>query len=181
MSPADQAILRELRQFDVFVDVNPALMNLSNGVCMVPCADGDQFDDVYAHMKKFVLQQRETPRIHPLPQHGGALVISASSLLNRNSRGSNLLEDISAVPGMKEIYTVALYSHAPCAAADRANLSLLKQISLLKEADAMIQTQLPHLQALSFFQTDTGSAKKRTYFVSGVKWREWLQKNPNRQ
>jgi len=175
LSLADLQIIRDLRAFGVLIDVDPGLINQSNGICIVPCADGDQIDDIYRYHRNIILIARETPRIHLLSAHGGALIIPPSSPLNRNHRGENLLEDISSVPGLKDIHTVVSYAHAPCGICGLFNISILQQIAYLKEADAIIQKQLPHLQALSFFQADMGKNRKRTYFVSGTKWREWQQ------
>lgn len=174
ISEADYKILRQLREFGVLQNVKPELISQNEGICLILCADGDRFDNIYCFHKELMRQYRSHPRIHVLAGHGGALVLPPGSPLNVNKRSENLLKDIRDVITIKGIRTFALHTHTPCGAAELVKLPIVEQIMLHKEADAIVQNQIPGIQALCFLQI-YWEGKERIYFISGEKWREYLK------
>lgn len=173
INPQDSELARKLRQHNVLQDVEGARLNQSKGIILVCCADGDQFGDIFAFQKQLMAPQRETPRIHPLTTHGGALSIPQDSPLStsRYPLGRVLMHQIAEANGFKELPTVVLYAHAPCAAA--ATWSLYQVVQFLKRAGERVREELPHLQVVCLLHLDTGDGKKRSYFVSGSEWKNY--------
>jgi hypothetical protein len=175
LSQADRNFLIDLRNYGVLTDVFPTLIKNANGICIVTCADGDHFDNVYSYHRNMMISQGLTPRIHVLSSHGGALVLPLRSSLNKNRRGDNLLEMMRETEELKDIHTFALEAHAPCGAAGLAKLNIYKQFQLHRQADAIIQNQLPGAQVICFFHALWENNRERTYFFSGINWRQFLQ------
>lgn len=173
LAPADQDLVRELREAGVFQDVEGHRLDQSNGIILACCADGDQMPDIWQFQNGIMQGQRQTSRIHTLSLNGGALLIPEGSPLNREAHEDVVyLKHIREAIELKDIHTVALYTHGPCGAAGLANLTLIDTINLLKQAGQRIRDTFPGIQVACFFHADKGETK-RTYFVS-AKWFEWL-------
>lgn len=167
-------LLRSLRNSGVLQDVKPELINLVNGAIILPCPDGDYFDNLYMFCRGMFISKGLNPRIHPLTEHGGTLVLPPNSPLNIDNLGEKLLQKIRDANAMKGITTVISHAHTPCGAAKKAGLSLFEQIKLHIEADDLIQNELPGFQAVCLFQV-FWKDRIRIYYVSGTKWREYLK------
>jgi len=174
LSQEDQQLFEELKKFGVLQHVDGHRLDQSQGVFIVMCSDGDQSPDIITFHSNLMNQQRDVPRLHLFADHGLALCLAPDSPLSRNYRGQNLFESIGDVPTLKGIKTGALYIHAPCAAATRAELNLLEQIRLVKAGKALILKQFPGLQIACFLHIDNGG--KHSYFIEGSLWREWLKR-----
>jgi hypothetical protein len=174
ISKDDWIFLRKLRDHGILMDVNPELISLINGIGIILCADGDQFDDSYLFYRRMMVKAGLPPRIHVLTMHGGSIVLPKNSPLNNNKRGENLLEQIKETKKIKGINTFISNAHAPCGAAGLAQISILDQFRLHKEADLIIQSEIPDVQAVSLFHVYWGD-RRRIYFFSGEKWREFLK------
>jgi hypothetical protein len=149
---------------------------VSNGVIMVACADGDQMHDVYNYQCNMCATQRATPRIHTLALNGGALLLSPMCpLTQERHEGAALVNHIAGAKLLKNITSLALYSHAPCGAAGLANMSIRDQIRELLAAATHIQESVDAVSAMCYFHVDWGHGRKRTYAVAQEQAIAWLQ------
>lgn len=168
----DRVYLRELRDKNILLDIDSHLLDQKNGVIMIACADGDQMPDVFEKQEEYLLEQRETPRIHTLALNGGALVVPTNSPLNSElPKGKVIIDDIKGAMMLKGINTVVLYAHAPCGAAGLYHLNIEEVIDFLIKAKEEIKKAVAGIKVACFFHVDWGD-HKRTYFVSAAKWRE---------
>ena len=176
LSAEDSALVKELRRIGVLEDVEEHRLDQSNGVILITCSDGDQFSDIFAHQVRMQTGQRPTdPRIHVFGWHGGALACACHSPINKREYAELVfLDQISAAREMKQINTVALYSHAPCGAAHGSNVNLVEAIALQISAKMKIKTLNQGISVACFFHVDYGNGAKRTYFLSRPKWEAWV-------
>ncbi|MBI5222732.1 MAG: hypothetical protein HY980_04555 [Candidatus Magasanikbacteria bacterium] len=172
LNDSDRAYLRELRDKKILLDIDSHLLDQKDGVIMIACADGDQMPDVFEKQEEYLLEQRETPRIHTLALNGGAIVVPADSPLNSElPKGRVIIDDIKGAMMLKGIRTIVLYAHAPCGAAGLYHLNTEEVINFLIRAKEEIKTAVADIKVACFFHVDWGD-HKRTYFVSAAKWRK---------
>lgn len=179
LSEFDQEKIRILRAAGVLEDVNPHRLDQEQGVIMMSCADGDQQPDVF---RQQTIYQRFTRgrkiRIHTLCLNGGAIALPVHSPLNQKVRVDDvLMENLEGAMYLKGISVIALYAHAPCGAAGIHGLNVLQVIDLLVSSKKRIKGTYPETRVACFFHVDYGD-RKRTYFVSKMKWKEWKAYHP---
>lgn len=174
LSKQDRDFARALRLANVFQDVASKELDLSNGVIIVPCADGDQMPDLFTYELGLFADLGIPPRVHEIALNGGALLIPKDSQVRREgSEDRVLLQHLKDAQTLKGIDLVMLYAHAPCGAAALGGLDLKSVVALLVAAKARIKSEIPTLKVAAFLHMDWGEGKKRTYFVSREKWEGW--------
>lgn len=177
LTNTDRSVAEKLRKAQVLLDVFAPKLELTRGVIMVACADGDQMPDLFAFETGLFRAAHIPPRIHELALNGGALLIAKGSPVRRaGSEDEVLLRHIADGRTLKEIDSVMLYAHAPCGAAALAHLDLRGVISLLMKAKTRIKQELADLKVACFLHIDWGD-RKRTYFVSRDAWESWQGEN----
>jgi hypothetical protein len=176
LNGVDSLAIRLMRSVGVLEDLNPHRLDQKDGVIMVACADGDQMPDLFAHQARLVSAHRDAPRVHTLALNGGALLIPTRSPLRNKAlrEGDVLCQHITAARKLKGISTIVLYGHTPCGAAGLHDLGIHDCISLLVEAKAQIRKTYPRVPIACFFHVADG-AKKRTYFISPKRWRNYQE------
>lgn len=168
--------VRRLRSAGVLLDIDPAKMDLSQGIIVVRCSDCDQREDMVGYVEALCDKQRVRRRIHDFAMNGGPKVIPVESPLNDGDRrGSALIEDIEGAFVLKGIRGVLLIGHNPCGAALLNDVSLNHAIALLMLAEGRIkdalQARIQGLHVYSHVHVDWAvDGKKRTYFVSHKGW-----------
>lgn len=174
LSKQDHELARALRLADVFQNVTSKELDLSEGVIIVPCADGDQMPDLFTYELGLFAELGIPPRVHEIALNGGALLIPRDSKVRRDgSEDRVLLQHLRDAQALKGIDLVMLYAHAPCGAAALAELDLRGVVSLLMAAKSRVKAEVPSLKVACFLHIDWGDGKKRTYFVSRDKWECW--------
>ncbi len=170
LSNEDREAYNRLRKQEILLDVDAHRLNLADGVILVACSDGDQLPDIFSNISHSFAGQRSSPRIHTIALNGGALLLPEDSpLVTAHREDEVLLEHIKVARELKNIHTVALYTHAPCGAGTLAGLTLEQELNLLLAAKVRIKEHLPGIKAACFCHIDRGESK-RTYFVSRNKW-----------
>ncbi len=183
LTAEDRETYLYLRGKGVLKDEEVHRVPMSKGTTLVCCADGDQFDDLYANLAGMCLQKMPWPRIHTLTCHGGALIIPSDSPLNKGFRGVNMIEDIVDAWSMKGTEMVALYAHAPCGAATKIGMSLAQILDNLVQAKLELKQALLKAGATTkvvcLVHIDRGAEEgKRTYFLSAAEWQLMTRHNP---
>ncbi len=178
LSPKDRELVKQLRQAEVFQDVDEHRLNQRNGVILVACADGDRFPDVFRYQCKMQAGHRADPRVHALTWHGGAIACAPCSPVNKRKHADAVfLDQIADARALKDIDVVALYAHIPCSAAAKNNVSLTTAIALQMRAKAKIKAMNHGIDVACFFHVDYGGGVKRTYFLCRAKWEAWATEN----
>ncbi len=171
LAEKDRIQIRFFRdQAGVLLDVHPHLIDQSNGAIVVACSDGDQMPDVFKHHEKICAHHREHSRIHLFALNGGAKLISENSPLRMYQEDEVLLSHIRVAREKKNIDTVVLYAHAPCAVAYDKKLSFAEVLELLFQGKERVKREIPGVKVACFCHVDHGDGKKRTYFVSCKAW-----------
>lgn len=183
LTPADRGTYLYLRGKGILKDEEVQKVPIRNGSTLVCCADGDQFDDLYANLAGMCLQKMPWPRIHTLTCHGGALIIPSDSPLNKGFRGVNMIEDIVDAWSIKGTEMVALYAHAPCGAATKIGMSLAQILDNLVRAKLELKQALAkagaNTKVVCLVHIDRGEGEgKRTYFLSVAEWQLLTKHNP---
>ncbi len=168
LTEGDVQILKQLREEGVLSEVSLDSMDLSNGVIMLTCADGDQFESYYSHLAELTKKQLARPRVHTLALNGGALLLS--DLWPTKEEGVALERHISAAVDLKKIYTVVLFVHAPCGAAGLCHWTIEQVIDAGVQAKTRIKSLRSDVKVICLIHVDWGHDKKRTYFLSRDKW-----------
>ncbi len=170
LSDEDRQAYSKLRERQILINVDAHRLDLSAGVILVACSDGDQLPDIFNNLSHSFEGQRPTARIHTIALNGGALLLPANSpLVTPHREDEVLLEHIRVARELKGIDTVALYTHAPCGAGGMAGLTLEQEIDLLLSAKSRIKEELIDVKVACFCHIDRGD-DKRTYFVSRNRW-----------
>ena len=188
LTAQDRETYLYLRGLGILKDVMPRKLpaeDAKRGMILTCCADGDQFDDTYAHLAQACLEYMPWPRIHPLPRMGGAIVIPRDSPLHREHYGADLVQDILDSYRIKEISLVVLYAHAPCGAATKASLSLAQVLNWLAKAKVELkrtaESQKLPLKVACFVHIDRGAEEgRRTYFFPVGEWQLLTASHPVR-
>ncbi|TAN33624.1 hypothetical protein EPN28_02355 [Patescibacteria group bacterium] len=164
--------LAVLREEGFFLDVEPKLLDVSGGAIVVLCGDGDQALDQMKYIERVC---RPRPHLHAI--NGGPL------LMNRKcpdpagrEKGNMLFEEIRESRELKEIDTVVLIAHVPCGKADAWGLDVITIVDWIVGVKDEIKDEINHgLRVRCKLHVDwTGAEEdKRTYFLSGKKWREF--------
>lgn len=174
LSQHDREFVRRLRDEGVLQDVADQRLDQVNGIILVTCGDGDETPELLQFVRERMRMRDLKPRIHQLSLNGGALLIPARSPVNTDGDGKVMLKHVVKSNGIKGIRTVALYAHAPCAAAGEAGINLRGVIALLLEAKDEILRQAD-LDVACFLHVDHGQDRRRTYYVSRTAWNAmWL-------
>jgi hypothetical protein len=164
MSKADAKTIRILRERGVLEEIDGhRLSEVSEaGTILVTCSDGDHFHDVFHHH----CRHSASTRHHPLAAAGGPI----AGLL---SRDQNLIDEVNTAIVAKQITTVALTAHVPCAKAYGEEMSLVDVMEVLLEKKELIRTHFPGMNIRMFCHVANGT--KRTYFVNKTKLKVFLQ------
>jgi len=171
--------LRAMREQRVLSDLAGNKLNYANGAILVACSDGDQMPDIWKIQTDICAGHRHDPRIHTIALNGGALLIPPHSPLSQTLHEDLvLLEHIKNGIIMKEIYTIAIYTHFPCGMATQASVDVRKQIQLLIDAKNLIKLTCPDTKVSCFVQiawpdSDEKEKRKRTYYMSRKKWQKF--------
>lgn len=174
LSKQDHELARVLRLANVFQNVASKELDLSEGVIIVPCADGDQMPDLFTYELGLFAELGIPPRVHEIALNGGALLIPQDSPVRREGAEDRvILQHLRDAQALKGIDLVMLYAHAPCGAAGLAGLDLRGVVKLLMAAKTRIKEEIPSLKVAVFIHMDWGDGKKRTYFVSRDRWENW--------
>jgi hypothetical protein len=174
LTEAELQIIKELKENDVLEPLRGFQLDYSNGVVMVACADGDQMYDLFTTHASLCPCNPNRHRIHLLTRDGGALVLPSVHFANQAS--NILLNEIAAASLMKDIKTVALYTHIPCGIADKFGIKTKENVVLLTLAKQRVEwMNVLNLQVACFFHVDYGQGKKRSYYVSPEKFDEWAK------
>lgn len=170
----DRELAQALRSANVFQNMASRELDLSDGVIIVPCADGDQMPDLFTHELGLFAELGIPPRVHELALNGGALLIPQDSPVRREGTEDRVLvQHLKDAQTLKNINLVMLYAHAPCGAAALAGLDLRGVVKLLMAAKTRIKEEIPTFKVACFLHIDWGGGKRRTYFVSRDEWEEW--------
>lgn len=175
LSDTDFQLYQNLRKAGVLEEIEPHRLEINDGIILVSCSDGDQFPDIVRHMGDVLVTCGAKRRIHPFTDNGGPLILDPSSPLASNMRCENLLVSIDGARELKGIATVALCTHAPCGMARKIGLNLAEVIRSLKQGKAKLERSHSGLVVRPFVQIDLPDQRKRTYFISGQRWRRWSE------
>ncbi|MBI4438033.1 hypothetical protein HY631_03740 [Candidatus Uhrbacteria bacterium] len=167
----DRQVIDQLRQAQVIEDMSREGLDLSRGVIVIRCPDGDQMLDRIEHDRQTAIAAGVTPRIHLITHHGGCMVVAPdSSFYPGRGIDEYVLEQIREAEALKEIHLVLAEIHAPCGKAASLGLTLVHQIVLQMAAKPRIKAVDPTNKVLCRIHVDFADGRKRTYFISRAKW-----------
>ena len=171
LTPFDADVIEILRQAGVIEDMNGNGIDLSRGVIVIRCPDGDQMLDRIEHDRRVAMEAGVTPRIHLITHHGGCMVVAPDAPLYPG-RGIDeyVLEQIREAEALKEIHVISAEIHVPCGKATSCGLTLVHQIVLQMSAKPRIKEVDPTNKVICRIHVDFADGRKRTYFISRAKW-----------
>jgi hypothetical protein len=170
LTPFDVEVIEQLRDAHVMQTMNGNKLDLSRGVIVIRCPDGDQMLDSIEHDRHVAIEAGVTPRIHLLTCHGGCMAIAPNSPLYPNMGiDAFLLKEIEEAEALKEIHVISAEIHVPCGKAKVCGLTLVHQIVLQMAAKPRIKAVDPTNKVMCRIHVDHGN-RKRTYFISRQKW-----------
>lgn len=170
----DRRYVTQLREAGVLKDDDGHKLNTPQGVIMVACSDGDQMGDVYEHTCHLAESNSgKKRRVHTLMNHGGAMLLSPRNLLYVDRAPDEfLIQQIAKARKTNGVNTVVLVVHAPCGAAEMAELSVVEVIDHMFRGKKQLKEYWPELKVACFIHVDFGN-KKRMYFVKRKEWGIW--------
>ncbi|MFA4936894.1 MAG: hypothetical protein WC575_01175 [Patescibacteria group bacterium] len=114
------------RKAGLLLDVDSSSLTRADGIELIICSDGDHSHDWITHHHQF------NKRIHIFSHHGGAAVLGIDEL--DNPLRVALLKQLVDGAIMKDIHTIVLGVHYPCAWARVKDISVDKLLLMLREA-----------------------------------------------
>ena len=174
LSAHDKRCINKLIESKLFQRIMTEKLDISNGIIIAPCSDGDQFDDTYKHIASIC--NMPTNRIHPVALNGGAILMGNRLPEEQSGHGDCMFENILKASEIKSIKDVFLYGHFPCAIARANSLGVVDQGLSLMEAKKRLKEAATDLRIRCFFHIDMydevegNSHKKRTYFMPKEMW-----------
>jgi len=169
MHECNREYLAKICAEGVLEEVEPASMDLSDGVIMITCADADQFVDYYSHIALISKSVVEKDRTYVLALNGGAFLLSGSWPSQRESE--ILKSHIEEAVKEKNIQTIILYGHISCGAAGMCGLDVPTALYHLAEAKDVAKSINDNVKVICFLHVDEGSGRKTTYHFSRDKYR----------
>lgn len=177
ITPEEISFLENLRHYGVLENIDKKRVDASQGAILVTCADGDQMADVFQQTENF------SRRLHTLSLNGGGLLLPEKSPANtlltpadcskQLRLGDVFLEQIVVAKTLKNINLIALHVHAPCGIAGAYKISPHELINLLCAAKDRLKSAIPDSKVCAFVHIAWPDGRKRTYFVSRAKWRNF--------
>lgn len=175
LTPFDMEVIEQLREAQVMEEMNGNKLDLSRGVIVIRCPDGDQMLDSIEHDRRVAIDADVIPRIHLLTCHGGCMAIAPNSPLYPNMGIDEfLLKEIEEAEALKEIHVISAEIHVPCGKAKVCGLTLVHQIILQMAAKPRIKAVDPTNKVMCRIHVDRGD-RKRTYFISRTRWLTFWQ------
>lgn len=174
LSDADRRTSRQYEEAGVFSEVQGHLLDLTAGMNLVHCPDGEQFLEIADVLRRLCRVQSKRVRLQPFGLLGGALLIAPDSpLSSKFGEDRILLDHLRRGANGRQITTTVALAHAPCLAAEAHRLSMEEAAELLIKAEQRIRRENPGMQVASIFQVDYGQGKKELHHVSGKHWEAW--------
>lgn len=170
----DADVLRRLRDEGIIEEVRAGAMHLEEGMIVVSCADGDQMEDEFEHLRALFHHASASARIHLLALNGGALLISPH--WPNTSAGNVLVEHIRQAEELKGTKTVALFTHVPCGAAGIVKWGVAQLIDQLINAKQRLKEKNPSITVICLLHVDWSKCnggddpRKRTYHIKKEAW-----------
>ncbi len=175
LDETDKGYIAQLREGGVLKDDDGKKLHTPQGVIMVACSDGDQMADVFEHTCQLAESGGGKKRVHTLMNHGGAMLLSPRAPLYEDHAADEfLIRQINEARKMKKIDTVALVVHAPCGAANMADLSVIEVIDHMFRGKKQLKERWPNMKVACFVHVDFGD-RKRMYFVSREAFGAWYE------
>ncbi|MCR4313938.1 MAG: hypothetical protein NUV84_01685 [Candidatus Uhrbacteria bacterium] len=176
MTTFDQEVIGTLRENGVLEDMNGHSLDLGRGVIVIRCPDGDQMLDRIEHDRHVAIQAGVKPVIHLITHHGGCMVAAPNSPLYHGlGIDEYVLTQIREAEALKKIRIISAEIHVPCGKAAEVGLSFVHQIVLQMAAKARIKALDPAYKVVCRVHVDYLDGRKRTYFISRVKWLNFWQ------
>ncbi len=177
-TPLDQEnrrLIADMRAKGILGDVDPNQIDVSKGVILVCCADGDQLDEVFDHMRETSRAAGHKPRIHTFTEHGGAMVLSPQCDPYPGFAARELMH-VKIIEGreLKHIDTIVLSVHAPCGKAAVMGLTLVDLIGHMMAAKSDIKARHKGVRVLCMIHVDYGEGRKRSYTISRIDWARYM-------
>jgi hypothetical protein len=171
LRPFDQQVIRELHDAGILEDMSVHDLDLSRGIIVIRCPDGDQMLDRIEHDRRVAIEAGVTPRIHLLTVHGGCMAIADDAPLYPGMGiDTFLLKQIEEAEALKVIHVISAEIHVPCGKAASCGLTLVHQIVLQMAAKPRIKAVDPTNKVICRIHIDYLDGRKRTYFISRTKW-----------
>ncbi|MBX4187679.1 MAG: hypothetical protein KW793_00900 [Candidatus Doudnabacteria bacterium] len=175
LSKIDTELLECYKAAKVFDSLDGHKLDAKSGLILVTCGDPDQFMEQFQYKVDTIVESGCCKRIQPMTPLGGALRLAHDSPANRETPfyAESLLFDMRYVTEHKDVSTVALYIHAPCAMAAYAGMSFRDIIEAAFSAKQRIKEELPGVKVAVFCHVDYGEGRKKTYFVCRSRWAQY--------
>lgn len=177
ISTADLVFIEQMKKADILGNHIPERLHVEDGVILVCCSDGDQFDKVMDHMRDAAIATGAKPRIHTFANHGGALLVSPDFHLfcKHGNISDFLLTQLAQAKAMKEINTIVLSVHAPCGAAAMSQMNVVQLINHMMRAKNLVKERLHGVKVLCVLFVDYGSGNKQSYTIARKDWDRFIQ------
>ena len=175
LSPEEKMALEMLREEGLLKDISKSHFCGKEDVIVVCCPDGRQF--VRGIFTPFMNMYDETHIIsfHPLPRHGGTLVLDTHSplVLSGHTTDKDLIHDIKEAVEMG-YKAICLVNHFPCGMARKHGIHPMRIIGSLMTAKERIKRKegLSMVTVACFLQVTEGE-KRDIYYISYDKFLSW--------
>jgi len=181
-SADDFTTIRMLRDEGILVEIEPGQFKAKTGTVPVFCSDGDRFLDVFSHHTKTCAEGNYPIRPHVIAYPGAPILLSRQSPRFLGIPIDRvLIHGIRTGPQLKEIRTVVLVHHWPCAMAKQLNIDLIRSIELVFNGKQRLKRELAGSihEAVACLQVDYGANESgendmKTYHIQKEKWLRWI-------
>lgn len=174
--PEEKEMLEALKKEGLLKDISKKHFCGKEDVVVICCPDGRQF--VRGIFVPFMNMYDETRKIsfHPLPRHGGTLVLDVHSplVLPDHTTDKDLIHDIKDAVEMG-YKAICLVNHFPCGMARKHGIHPMRIVESLMKAKERIKRKegLSMVTVACFLQVTDGE-KRDVYYISSNEFQHFF-------
>lgn len=177
LTDLDRAAIAEMRREDVSVlqPVTAAKLFADNQrIVAVFCGDGRRAHDIMNFHERIWRECHGdgAPFTHTHAWNGGGLCLLPNFPLNHDGDDDFCMRQLGMSMDIAETNGIALYAHAPCSAARKAEYRLCQVLDGLLTAKQRVESHFPNARVIPLFHVDK-EPEMRTYFTGRDRWAQW--------
>lgn len=174
LSAGARSDIEEFCGAGVFGPVRGSELDLSEGLNLVVCSDGEDFSEIFDFWRRLCRGQCRRARVQPFTLLGGGyLLAEGSPVIGDHREDLMLLDHLRRGSRGRKIPTTVIAGQAPCLAANDQALEIPQAIAqLFRGKDRLVKEAISR-KAACVVHVNFGCGKREAYHLSRKRWEAW--------